>query len=157
MYSSNKHLFLSFFPFSLFLFEYQLAQSTTGPIIPANTCGTYSYMCQETAELHPLGATVVTVGVNVGGYSGAALDVHFKDVASRDDLYLKIEDINGPGLDDMITELLVSVFGRCGVTCGTGGFVEYNLLLVVLLSLFVFVDRRCFFVLSFLKRVAHFS
>ena len=75
-------------------------------------------MCQETAELHPLGATVVTVGVNVGGYSGAALDVHFKDVASRDDLYLKIEDINGPGLDDMITELLVSVFGRCGVTCG---------------------------------------
>jgi hypothetical protein len=117
-------------------------------------------MCQETAELHPLGATVVTVGVNVGGYSGAALDAHFKDVASRDDLYLKIEDINGPGLDDMITELLVSVFGRCGVTCGTAGSWSSTCCwwyLCLCLFLFVIVDRRCFFVLSFLKRVAHFS
>ena len=75
-----------FFSFVFFPFSLNLAQSTTGPIIPASTCGTYSYMCQEYAELHPLGATVVTVGVNVGGYSGAALDVHFKEVASREEI-----------------------------------------------------------------------
>ena len=96
-------------------------------------------MCQEYAELHPLGATVVTVGVNVGGYSAAALDVHFKEVASRDDLYLKIEDINGPGLDDMITELLVSVFCRCEVTCGRVGVWACGVPLVAVGTLF-FVD-----------------
>ena len=58
-------------------------------------------------RLKGLDATVVTVGVNVGGYSGATLDAHFREVASDPSLYLKIADINdGSVLQAMITDLL---------------------------------------------------
>ena len=82
------------------------AQSTSAPTIPAKTCGMFSYGCAAYEALDPLDATVVTVGVNINGYSGAALETHFKEVASDPTLFLKIDDINGPNLDGMITDLL---------------------------------------------------
>ena len=75
----------------------KFAQSKWASDIPAKTCPQYSYNCDEYPILKALDATVVTVGVNVNGYSGAALTTHFTEVASAPDLYLKIADVNGPG------------------------------------------------------------
>ena len=85
----------------------KFAQSASYNTVPAKTCGTYSYGCNAHNALKGLDATVVTVGVNVGGYSGAALDAHFREVASDPSLYLKIADINdGSVLQAMIDDLL---------------------------------------------------
>ena len=85
----------------------KFAQSASYNTVPAKTCGTYSYGCNAHNALKGLDATVVTVGVNVGGYSGATLDAHFREVASDPSLYLKIADINdGSVLQAMIDDLL---------------------------------------------------
>lgn len=65
----------------------KFAQSKYAPTQPAKNCGSQSsYLCQGHGELKPLDATVVTVGINVGGYSGAKLDKDFKEIATSDDL-----------------------------------------------------------------------
>jgi Mg-chelatase subunit ChlD len=110
------------------------AQATPGggaPNVPAKTCGLYDFMCQAHEALEPLEATVVTVGVNVGGYSGAAMDAHFTAIASDPSLYLKVENIKGPDMDDVIKDLLSKAcpavdcvckpntpWGQCDLTTG---------------------------------------
>jgi hypothetical protein len=78
------------------------AQSTTGPVIPKKTCSSMDWMCSAMEELTPLGATVITVGVNAASY----MDQFFQDVASDVSLYLKITNINSGNLEAMINDLL---------------------------------------------------
>ena len=98
----------------------KFAQSKSYNTIPAKTCGTYDYMCNAHAALKGLDATIVTVGVNVNGYSGAKLADHFKEVASDPSLFLKIENINdGSVLDAMITDLLTKACPPIDCICKT--------------------------------------
>lgn len=93
------------------------AQSTTAPDTPAEAIGMCPYgFCHK--ELKAMGATVVTVGVNV-----AATDTksaHFKDVASDPSLYIPISDISGAGLDDMILSLIEKSCPPVDCTCKQG-------------------------------------
>ena len=98
----------------------KFAQSASYNTVPAKTCGTYSYGCNAHNALKGLDATVVTVGVNVGGYSGAQLDAHFREVASDPSLYLKIADINdGSVLQAMIDDLLTKACPPIDCICKT--------------------------------------
>ena len=87
--------------------KYAQAKPGEAPNVPKKTCGgLYSWTCQAHEALTPLEATVVTVGVNVAGFSGQAMDAHFKAVASDPSLYLKIENIKGTDMDTVIKDLL---------------------------------------------------
>jgi len=71
------------------------AQSTTGTIVPAKTCSSMDWLCSANAELKPLGATVITVGVNAATY----MDSYFISVASDPSNYLKIANVNSGNLE----------------------------------------------------------
>ena len=74
------------------------------PSAPGENCGTYHYgYCQP--ALQPIEATIVTVGINVRA-NNAALNDHFRAVASDPSLYIPVTDVNGGNLDDTINSLI---------------------------------------------------
>ena len=74
------------------------------PFSPAASTSCYSWQfCPPAME--PLGATIVTVGINVRT-SNTALNQHFTEVASDPSLYIPVTDVNGGNLDDTINSLI---------------------------------------------------